>query len=237
MTLTEVETPRPAPWVVPVMARDEKLSTDDSPLASHHPGVGMSLQYDNTTPKAIVWPSIAAGQIKPVRLMPEESPPFTPAPMKSEDVQACLHARVRTFVAQSFEGCKCTRVDEERLCFMPTAYCIDKRLEYLTVMPTPEFEGVSCALADVEEIFSVLEDGERFFPPQLLEAVGSERKELLIRVCYCNGHGEELSCYFLEESKKSFDANWECLKILCFGRRNTNDVFKMQGAKGKFGGA
>lgn len=141
---------------------------------------------------------------------------MTPSEKEAEKLR--LQQLVNTFAKKAVRGCPCTYLKEvaggDRC---TTHYRIDKSLEYMIVVSNqdPNVAEVTCPVAEIQDIYSYVEDGEACFPSEVLSVLKSVELELLLMVVYRSGSDKMYRFCLLEESKESRDNFLECLRILC----------------------
>lgn len=138
-------------------------------------------------------------------------------PEEKEAEKARLQALVNTFAKKAVRGCPCAYIKEGAGERMQTQYRIDKNLEYLIIVNPmdPGCNEVTCPISAIQDIYSLVEDGEPCFPPEVLKTLKPEEKELLLMVVYRSGADKMFRFSLLEENRDSRDIFLECLRILC----------------------
>jgi len=128
-----------------------------------------------------------------------------------------IQAMVNVFAKKAVRGCPCTYVSEGSGDRASTQYRIDKGLEYLIIMSPNDSNKaeVTCPISDIEDIYSLVEDGEGCFPPEVLAALKPTEMDMLLMVVYRGSHDKLFRFCLLEESGESRDSFLECLRILC----------------------
>mmetsp|Transcript_1116 Transcript_1116/g.3427 ORF Transcript_1116/g.3427 Transcript_1116/m.3427 type:complete len:201 (-) Transcript_1116:110-712(-) len=151
-------------------------------------------------------------------LPPPKTPPLT-LPSNRSDVSAApstqerreersrLQQLVRDFAHAAVQGRSCHLLDPETGAFDAAVYRVDKRLRQLYVDAEFANRRISLDLVDIEDIFTV-EDGEKYFPPNLLAALGQEDRCRLLTL-----HGAE-RLYLLEITPGAKENFHTCMKIL-----------------------
>lgn len=136
---------------------------------------------------------------------------------EKEQEKARLQQLVNSFAKKAVKGCPCTYIKEGTGERCPTKYSIDKTLEYLMVMSPedPSKAEVTCPISAIQDIYSLVEDGEAAFPPEVLQNVKRAEMELLLLVVYRSGADKYFRFVLLEESRESRDVFLECIRILC----------------------
>jgi len=169
-------------------------------------------------------PSQAVGVVAVPGLPPLGQPPqdegSTTRSLTAEEKEAekaRLQQLVNTFAKRAVRGCTCEYIREGTAERLATQYRIDKSLEYLIVVSPMDQQSqeVTCPIAAIQDIYSLVEDGEACFPPEVLKALKPEEKELLLMVVYRSGQDKLFRFCLLEESRESRDIFLECLRILC----------------------
>lgn len=94
-------------------------------------------------------------------------------------------------------------------------YHIDRSLEHLFIVPirNPGCAEVVCPIAAILDIYSVGDDGEHCFPPEVLSSLAEEEKALLLMVVY-HWQGRNAAFCLLEESQESRDKFLDAARIL-----------------------
>lgn len=142
----------------------------------------------------------------------------------TEDEKAAEKARLQTlvnkFAKRAVRGCPCEHVDVSAGTRIRTRYQLDSTLEHLNVASPVQGSApvVSCPIGAIEDIYSMAEDGETAFPPEVLGAfTGAEhlRKNLLMIVYQGPDDGRMHRFYIVEDDEQSRDIFLECLRILC----------------------
>jgi len=88
----------------------------------------------------------------------------------------------------------------------------------MVMSPTDMNEAeIHCPIGDIQDIYSIVEDGPGCFPPEVIAGVASQDEmERLLMVVYRNAGKKNLVRFcILEGSCESRDAFLECLRILC----------------------
>eukprot|EP00931_Biecheleriopsis_adriatica_P074140 TRINITY_DN48267_c0_g1_i1.p1 TRINITY_DN48267_c0_g1~~TRINITY_DN48267_c0_g1_i1.p1 ORF type:complete len:219 (-),score=47.85 TRINITY_DN48267_c0_g1_i1:88-744(-) len=188
-------------------------STDESLVGeSLRPGSSMK-QADNYSPAAP-----KSVEVKPA----SEAPPsarsgrsLTAEEKEQEKVR--LQTLVNGFAKKAVRGCPCVYFKEGSAERMSTHYRIDKSLEYLVLLGPKEAgpAEVTCPVAAIQDIYSLLEDGAHCFPQAVISQLSPEESDLLLMVVFCNNEGKLFRFCLLEASKESRDIFLECLRILC----------------------
>jgi len=144
-------------------------------------------------------------------------------PEEKEAEKSRLQALVNTFAKRAVRGCQCQYLKEGNAERLTTQYRIDKSLEYLIVVnpSDPQTQEVTCPIASIQDIYSLVEDGESCFPPELVKNLSAEEKELLLMVVYRSGADKMFRFCLLEETRDSRDIFLECLRILCIYAQST----------------
>lgn len=132
-----------------------------------------------------------------------------------------LQSLVNSFARRAVKGCPCTYLkasagDPERYRAFPTQYRIDRGLENLVVVSAedPNLADVTCPIAAIQDIYSLREDDEACFPPEVVRALGPEDRDLLLMIVL-QSHDRALKFCILEESTEARDELLEALRILC----------------------
>jgi len=130
-----------------------------------------------------------------------------------------LQQRVNAFAKDALKGCPCILFKGNPIERHESQYRIDKNLDHLMVMsPTDMNEAeIHCPIGDIQDIYSIVEDGPGCFPPEVIAGVASQDEmERLLMVVYRNAGKKNLVRFcILEGSCESRDAFLECLRILC----------------------
>jgi len=139
------------------------------------------------------------------------------SPEEKEQEKARLQQLVNTFAKKAVRGCPCTyisTVSKERL---ETQYRIDKSLEFLIILSPNDKNKpeITCPIAGIEDIYSVVEDGKSCFPLDVLSLVPPEHTELLLMVVFRSGRDKHIRFCMTEATRESRDVFLECLRILC----------------------
>mmetsp|Transcript_147292 Transcript_147292/g.274393 ORF Transcript_147292/g.274393 Transcript_147292/m.274393 type:complete len:221 (+) Transcript_147292:130-792(+) len=138
-------------------------------------------------------------------------------PEEKEAEKARLQQLVNSFAKKAVKGCPCLYIKESSGERCSTQYKIDKSLEYLIVVSNkdPTRAEVTCSIAAIQDIYSLVEDGEGCFPKEVLDKLSPEEKDLLLMIVYRSGTDKLFRFCLLEESRDSRDTFLECLRILC----------------------
>jgi len=136
---------------------------------------------------------------------------------EKEAEKARLQTLVNSFAKRAVRGCPCQYVKEGVADRITTQYRIDKSLEHLLVVSAsdPQTPEITCPIAAIQDIYSLVEDGESCFPPEIISSLNPEEKEMLLMVVYRSGADKMFRFCLLEESRDSRDIFLECLRILC----------------------
>lgn len=139
------------------------------------------------------------------------------SPEEKEAEKARLQQLVNSFAKKAVRGCPCVYLKESTGERCSTQYRIDKSLEYLIVVSSQDTTRaeVTCPIAAIQDIYSLVEDGEGCFPAEVVSNLKPEEQNLLLMVVYRNGHSKMFRFCLLEESPESRDTFLECLRILC----------------------
>eukprot|EP00747_Dinoflagellata_sp_TGD_P189111 gnl/TRDRNA2_/TRDRNA2_49020_c0_seq1.p1 gnl/TRDRNA2_/TRDRNA2_49020_c0~~gnl/TRDRNA2_/TRDRNA2_49020_c0_seq1.p1 ORF type:complete len:216 (+),score=39.07 gnl/TRDRNA2_/TRDRNA2_49020_c0_seq1:77-724(+) len=127
-----------------------------------------------------------------------------------------LQSLVNAFAKKAVKGVPCVYIREGAGKKYPTTYKVDKALVNLTVISPedPLRSEVICPIAAIQDIFSVVEDGEGCFPQEVLSICSQDDKPLLLMVVYSSA-GKLYRFCLLEESQAERDTFLECVRILC----------------------
>jgi len=136
---------------------------------------------------------------------------------EKEDEKARIQEMVNRFAKSALAGCSCVCIREGSGERVATKYRINKSLEYLVVLSVRDMERaeITCPIADIQDIYSYVEDGESCFPPAVLAALKPHELELLLMVVYQSDSDRVLRFCLLERCSESRDTFMECLRILC----------------------
>jgi len=128
-----------------------------------------------------------------------------------------IQGMVNAFAKKAVKGCSCIYLSEASGERAPTQYRIDRGLEYLIIMsPIDAAKAeVTCPIANIEDIYSLVEDGEGCFPPKVLDSLSPSEMELLLMVVYRGSQDKIFRFCLLEDGQESRDNFLECLRILC----------------------
>jgi len=147
---------------------------------------------------------------------PESARSFTPEQKEAEKQR--LQALVSTFARKAVKGRPCTYIaDSGRLA--SGIYFVSKNLQHLTITTAHSSSTeISCAIASIQDIFSMSEDGSECFPGEVYKAVARERPddiELLLMVIFQGPDGVLGKFCMLESSAQSRSDFLECMRVLC----------------------
>eukprot|EP00445_Apocalathium_hangoei_P089288 CAMPEP_0204222746 /NCGR_PEP_ID=MMETSP0361-20130328/82414_1 /ASSEMBLY_ACC=CAM_ASM_000343 /TAXON_ID=268821 /ORGANISM="Scrippsiella Hangoei, Strain SHTV-5" /LENGTH=286 /DNA_ID=CAMNT_0051188403 /DNA_START=45 /DNA_END=903 /DNA_ORIENTATION=- len=136
---------------------------------------------------------------------------------QKEAEKARLQALVNSFAKRAVRGCPCEYVREGTGERLVTQYRIDKSLEYLIIVTPNEQQSheVMCPIAAIQDIYSLIEDGEGCFPPEVVHVLKPVETPLLLMVVYRTGSDKLYRFCLMAESSESRDIFLECLRILC----------------------
>merc|ERR1719201_1381170 len=137
---------------------------------------------------------------------------------EKEAEKARLQQLVNSFAKKAVRGCPCVYLKESTGERCSTQYRIDKSLEYLIVVSSQDTTRaeVTCPIAAIQDIYSLVEDGEGCFPAEAISKLTPEYQKMLLMVVYRSGQGGKMFRFcLLEESVDSRDTFLECLRILC----------------------
>eukprot|EP00929_Paragymnodinium_shiwhaense_P059061 TRINITY_DN29566_c0_g1_i2.p1 TRINITY_DN29566_c0_g1~~TRINITY_DN29566_c0_g1_i2.p1 ORF type:complete len:234 (+),score=51.95 TRINITY_DN29566_c0_g1_i2:84-785(+) len=145
---------------------------------------------------------------------PAPEPPQSREFKEQEKVR--LQQLVNDFARKAVKGCPCTYIRERSGERIPALYLIDKRLERLTVCKAEDQASpeVSCSIANIQDIYTLEEDGGDCFPSEVQAALTREEPPMLLMVVY-QQQNQLFRFSLLEESRESRDAFLECLRVLC----------------------
>jgi len=150
----------------------------------------------------------------------QDSIPFSArslSPEEKEGEKARLQQLVNSFAKKAVKGCPCLYLKESTGERVATQYRIDKSLEYLIVVSSQDSQRaeVTCPIGAIQDIYSLVEDGEGCFPTEVVSKLKPEEQNLLLMVVYRNGQSKMFRFCLLEENPESRDTFLECLRILC----------------------
>mmetsp|Transcript_72594 Transcript_72594/g.200260 ORF Transcript_72594/g.200260 Transcript_72594/m.200260 type:complete len:215 (+) Transcript_72594:155-799(+) len=139
------------------------------------------------------------------------------SPEEKEREKERLQSLVNSFARKAVKGAPCTYFNEGTGERFSTQYRIDKGLEYLIILNAQDANHaeVTCPIIAIQDIYSVVEDGESCFPPEVLSTIKPTELEQLLMVVYRGGNDKIFRFCMLEESRESLDMFLECLRILC----------------------
>jgi len=139
------------------------------------------------------------------------------SPEEKEAEKARLQQLVNNFAKKAVRGCPCVYIKESTGERVTTQYRIDKSLEYLIVVSNQDTSRaeVTCPIASIQDIYSLVEDGEGCFPAEVVSKLSAEDQKMLLMVVYRNGQSKMFRFCLLEESPDTRDTFLECLRILC----------------------
>jgi len=182
-----------------------------SPAAAAAPAPAVSAVEQNAAPTPAPGVTGRSENDLSARSMPSLSP------SEKEAEKARLQQLVNSFAKKAVVGCSCTYLKEVSGDRCNTRYRIDKSLEYLSVMSDkdPNTAEVTCPIAAIQDVYSLVEDGEACFPVNVVQQLKVEEQELLLMIVYRSGPDKMYRFCILEESRKSRDDFLECLRILC----------------------
>lgn len=182
-------------------------STTDESSAVTRPGEVSSSTQGKLAPEAAAGPTDVPGS---ARSLTEE---------EKEAEKVRLQALVNSFAKKAThkKGCPCVYLKEGTGERVKTHYRIDKSLENLMVLNSqdPNLPEVTCPIATIQDIYSLVEDGAACFPGEVIKALKPEDMELLLMVVFRNSQDKMFRFCLLEESRESRDVFLECLRILC----------------------
>mmetsp|Transcript_28119 Transcript_28119/g.77414 ORF Transcript_28119/g.77414 Transcript_28119/m.77414 type:complete len:228 (-) Transcript_28119:263-946(-) len=138
-------------------------------------------------------------------------------PEEKEQEKARIQDMVNRFARSALVGCPCVCIREASGERIATKYRINKNLEYLVVLSARDEAKaeITCPIADIQDIYSYVEDGETCFPPVVLSALRPEELELLLMVVF-HADGDKVYRFcLLEQCIDARDTFLECLRILC----------------------
>jgi len=145
---------------------------------------------------------------------------------QKEVEKARLQALVNSFAKRAVRGCPCEYVREGTGERLVTQYRIDKSLEYLIIVTPNEQQSheVLCPIAAIQDIYSMIEDGEGCFPPEVVRVLKPAETPLLLMVVYRTGSDKLYRFCLMAESSESRDIFLECLRILCIYAQSAPSV-------------
>jgi len=165
---------------------------------------------------------------------------------QKEAEKARLQALVNSFAKRAVRGCPCEYVREGTGERLVTQYRIDKSLEYLIIVTPNDCAGdapagretevaplanqeqqsheVMCPIAAIQDIYSLIEDGEGCFPPEVVHVLKPVETPLLLMVVYRTGSDKLYRFCLMAESSESRDIFLECLRILCIYAQSAPSV-------------
>jgi len=136
---------------------------------------------------------------------------------EKEAEKSRLQNLVNNFAKKAVRGCPCAYITEGSGDRVARQYRIDRSLEYLIVVDDRDDSQpeVTCPIAAIQDIYSLVEDGESCFPPEVVAQLRPEEMEMLLMVVYRSGQDKMFRFCLLEENTESRDIFLECLRILC----------------------
>mmetsp|Transcript_53027 Transcript_53027/g.154313 ORF Transcript_53027/g.154313 Transcript_53027/m.154313 type:complete len:214 (+) Transcript_53027:130-771(+) len=151
------------------------------------------------------------------------------APEEKEREKDRLQRLVNSFARKAVKGAPCTYFNEKTGERFATQYRIDKGLEYLIVLSSGDADRaeVTCPIVSIQDIYSVLEDGESCFPPEVLSAARPGELDRMLMVVYQGGHEAVYRFCLLEESRDGLEMFLECLRILCIYAQQASSAAKL----------
>lgn len=152
-------------------------------------------------------PEILTGSARSMSMTEEEK----------DEEKSRIQEMVNRFAKGALVGCPCICIREGSGERVATKYRINKSLEYLVILSVRDVERaeITCPIADVQDIYSYVEDGESCFPPAVIAALGPQELELLLMVVYHSDGDRVLRFCLMERCIESRDTFLECLRILC----------------------
>merc|ERR1719201_2663869 len=133
---------------------------------------------------------------------------------EKEAEKARLQQLVNSFAKKAVRGCPCVYLKESTGERCSTQYRIDKSLEYLIVVSSQDTTRaeVTCPIAAIQDIYSLVEDGEGCFPADVVSKLKPEDQKMLLMVVYRSGQSKMFRFCLLEENAESRDTFLECLR-------------------------
>jgi len=159
---------------------------------------------------------------------PGDDPPHSDRSLDDEEKElekVRLQQRVNDFAKRALKGCPCILFKGSPAERYESQYCIDKNLDHLIVLSPTDMNAaeINCPIGDIQDIYSIVEDGPACFPPEVIAGVATQSEmERLLMVVYHNAGKKNLVRFcIVEESCDSRDAFLECLRILCIYAQST----------------
>lgn len=127
-----------------------------------------------------------------------------------------LQRLVNRFARKAVRGVPCTYLDETTGERFATKYRVDKGQQILLIVgdKSARHAEVTCPVGGIQDIYSIVEDGEACFPQPVRAALRPEELEKLLMVVYNDTKGGDSRFCLLEDSRASLDMFMECLKVL-----------------------
>lgn len=127
-----------------------------------------------------------------------------------------LQLLINTFAKRAIKGIPCTYINEDSLERVQTTYRIDKNLKSFMIMSSnPEIPELVCPMHKIQGIYSLVEDGESCFSPELINMLRHEEKDKLLMIMYFGSRDKIFRFCMLETSTEDRDIFLEGLRILC----------------------
>mmetsp|Transcript_11869 Transcript_11869/g.31350 ORF Transcript_11869/g.31350 Transcript_11869/m.31350 type:complete len:202 (-) Transcript_11869:8-613(-) len=141
----------------------------------------------------------------------QAEPPMTEEEHAAE--RARLQETVSRFAQRAVSGFPCTYVREVTGEVVRARYQVTRSLQSLVIVADSQPE-LECPVADIQDIYSCLGDGESVFPREVLTLVQPHQRDLLLMVVYTSEDGHPLRFCLLEDTPESRDNFLECMRVL-----------------------
>mmetsp|Transcript_114576 Transcript_114576/g.335042 ORF Transcript_114576/g.335042 Transcript_114576/m.335042 type:complete len:272 (-) Transcript_114576:105-920(-) len=165
----------------------------------------------------------------PAQASPDEPLSATHSPINSPNNQADFSEdhlpapsamaneedKMRIFMKKASTGCPCTVLEGRRFQRSSGEYRILEAAGLITVhlegSGSPE---LTCSISQIQDIYTVEEDGKDCFPDELLAVLDPEEMDLLVMIVYSDGRRKRRTFYLLDVSRDEREMLLEVLKLL-----------------------
>lgn len=156
---------------------------------------------------------------------PNDDQPDLPLPLfgaggeaeAAADDEAVLSpdGKARRYAEHTRKGCPCTVLEGRRFRRSSALYSVEDSDGIFKVrMSRSETPDFSCSVGQIQDIYTVEEDGKDCFPDDLLAHLDPEEMDLLVMIVYADGRRRRRTFYMLDATRRSREMLLEVLRLL-----------------------
>jgi len=132
--------------------------------------------------------------------------------------KASLTRAVHGFMRNAIRGSGCVYLLESTKERIATVYTVDKDLKHLIILSPKDNDGALavCPIGMIEDLYCVEQDGEDYFPGELLNSLSNAERDLLVMIVYRKKVDDSTLyrlCLFCE-NRLVRDEFLECMRVL-----------------------